>query len=76
MRAVLLAVLSVVTGLGNASCEAPVQAASVRTAMKEDFVNGIVHGWHRACSSGEPRGLASPQSQSQPPLAMKEVSNE
>lgn len=41
MRAVLLAVLSIVTGLGNASCEAPVQVASVRTAMKEDVVNGI-----------------------------------
>jgi hypothetical protein len=76
MRAVLLAVPSVVTGLGNASCRDPVQVARARTAMKEDVVNGIVHGWHRACSSGEPRVLASPQSQSQPPLAMKEVSNE
>ena len=41
MRAVLLAVLSVVAGLGNASCRDPVQVARARTAMKEDVVNGI-----------------------------------
>jgi uncharacterized protein (DUF302 family) len=41
MRTVLPGLLSVMACLGNASWAAPVRAAGVRTAMKEDVTNGI-----------------------------------